>query len=153
MKLSKNFTLNEMIKSTVALRKNIDNTPSQIHVENLRKVVTHILQPIRERFDKPVVVSSGYRSIALCEAIGSSKFSQHALGQAVDFEILGVDNYELANWVVANLEYDQLILEYYNLGQPNSGWIHCSYVHKNQRNQALHYNGTEYTSFDEVVVG
>ena len=117
MKLSKNFTLNEMIKSTVALRKNIDNTPSQIHVENLRKVVTHILQPIRDRFDKPVVVSSGYRSIALCEAIGSSKFSQHALGQAVDFEILGVDNYELANWICANLEYDQLILEYYKLGQ------------------------------------
>ena len=153
MKLSKNFTLNEMIKSTVALRKNIDNTPSQIHVENLRKVVTHILQPIRDRFDKPVVVSSGYRSIALCEAIGSSKFSQHALGQAVDFEIMGVDNYELANWICVNLEYDQLILEYYKLGQPNSGWVHCSYVDSNPRNQALHFDGTEYTSFDEVVVG
>ena len=153
MKLSKNFTLNEMIKSTVALRKNIDNTPSQIHVENLRKVVTHILQPIRDRFDKPVVVSSGYRSIALCEAIGSSKFSQHALGQAVDFEIMGVDNYELANWICVNLEYDQLILEYYKLGQPNSGWVHCSYVDSNARNQALHFDGTEYTSFDEVVVG
>lgn len=152
MKLSKNFTLNEMIKSTVALRKNIDNTPTQIHVENLRKVVSHILQPVRDRFDKPVVVSSGYRSIALCEAIGSSKFSQHALGQAVDFEIMGVDNYELANWICSNLEFDQLILEYYKLGQPNSGWVHCSYVDRNPRKQALQYDGTEYVSFDEVIV-
>ena len=126
MRLSKNFTLNEMIKSTVALRKNIDNTPSQIHVENLRKVVTHILQPIRDRFDKPVLVSSGYRSIALCEAIGSSKFSQHALGQAVDFEIMGVSNLKVAMWISNNCDFDQLILEYWN-GEANSGWVHCSY--------------------------
>jgi len=152
MKLSENFTLNEMIKSTVALRKNIDNTPTQIHVENLRKVVTYILQPIRIHFGKPVVVSSGYRSIALCEAIGSSKFSQHALGQAVDFEIVDVDNFELANWICSNLEYDQLILEYYKLGQPNSGWVHCSYVDANPRKEALQFDGTEYVSFDEVVV-
>ena len=64
----------------------------------------------------------------LCEAIGSSARSQHARAEAADFECIGVDNAELADWIHQNLPYDQLICEFYTPGEPNSGWIHCSYV-------------------------
>jgi hypothetical protein len=74
-----------------------------------------------------VSVSSGYRSPELCVAIGSSINSQHAKGQAADFEIFGLSNADLCKWISENLEFDQLILEYHNIGEPNSGWIHCSY--------------------------
>jgi hypothetical protein len=128
MKLSENFTLSEMTKSQTAIRKNIDNTPTDEHIENLKHVAETLLQPIRNHFGKPVTVSSGYRSVDLCEAIGSSSKSQHAKGEAADFEIGGVDNKELGLWIRDNIEYDQLILEFYNDGDPNSGWIHCSMV-------------------------
>jgi len=128
MKLSENFTLSEMTKSQTAIRKNIDNTPTDEHIENLKHVAETLLQPIRNHFGKPVTVSSGYRSVNLCEAIGSSSKSQHAKGEAADFEIGGVDNQELGLWIRDNIEYDQLILEFYNDGDPNSGWIHCSMV-------------------------
>jgi hypothetical protein len=128
MKLSENFTLSEMTKSQTAIRKNIDNTPTDEHIENLKYVADNLLQPIRDHFGKPVTVSSGYRSVDLCEAIGSSSRSQHAKGEAADFEIGGIDNKELGLWIRDNIEYDQLILEFYNDGDPNSGWIHCSMV-------------------------
>jgi hypothetical protein len=63
--------------------------------------------------------------------------SQHIIGQAADFEIPGIDNYTLAEWIHRNLNYDQLILEFYTGG--NSGWIHCSY-RENYRNQELTIN-------------
>jgi len=128
MKLSENFTLSEMTKSQTAIRKNIDNTPTDEHIENLKHLAETLLQPIRDHFGKPVTVSSGYRSVDLCEAIGSSSRSQHAKGEAADFEIGGIDNKELGLWIRDNIEYDQLILEFYNDGDPNSGWIHCSMV-------------------------
>ena len=128
MKLSTNFSLSEMIKSQTAIRKDIDNTPTQEHINNLKYVAENLLQPIRDHFGKPVAVSSGYRSLALCEAIGSSSNSQHAKGEAADFEIPGMDNKELGLWIRKNIEYDQLILEFYKDGEPNSGWIHCSMV-------------------------
>jgi zinc D-Ala-D-Ala carboxypeptidase len=128
MKLSTNFSLSEMTKSQTAIRKDIDNTPTQEHINNLKYVAENLLQPIRDHFGKPVAVSSGYRSVALCEAIGSSSNSQHAKGEAADFEIPGMDNKELGLWIRKNIEYDQLILEFYKDGEPNSGWIHCSMV-------------------------
>ena len=128
MKLSANFSLSEMTKSQTAIRKDIDNTPTQEHIDNLKYVAVNLLQPIRDHFGKPVTVSSGYRSVELCEAIGSSSRSQHAKGEAADFEIPGMDNKELGLWIRDNIEYDQLILEFYKDGEPNSGWIHCSMV-------------------------
>jgi len=74
-----------------------------------------------------VSVSSGYRSPALCQAIGSSMDSQHAKGMACDFEIYGTPNNEIFNWIKNNLMYDQMILEYWNSDEPNSGWIHVAY--------------------------
>ena len=77
MNLSDNFTLAELTKSQTAVRKGIRNEPSTEHINNLIHLARTILQPVREYFDEPVMISSGYRSPELCEAIGSSAKSQH----------------------------------------------------------------------------
>ena len=127
MQLSKNFSLIELTKSQTAERKGIDNTPSPEHKRNLKSLCTRVLQPVRDHFNRVVSVSSGYRSEALCVAIGSKITSQHAKGQAADFEIFGTPNNEVANWIRNNLIFDQLILEFWNSDEPNSGWVHVSY--------------------------
>ena len=137
MKLTENFSLNELTKSQTAERKGIDNTPSAEHQENLKSLCEMILQPIRDHFGQVVSVSSGYRSPELCVAIGSSTQSQHARGEAADFEIFGVSNKELADWINENLYYDQLILEYWKESDPNSGWVHCSFSLNGNRKQYL----------------
>ena len=137
MNLSNNFTLHELTKSQTATRKDINNEPGTAEVENLIHLAKTILQPVREHFGKPVMISSGYRSPELCEAIGSSVKSQHARGEAADFEIHEVDNKDLATWISKNCEFDQLILEYYIEGDPNSGWIHCSSSMEKSRKQML----------------
>ena len=137
MQLSENFSLIELTKSQTAERKGIDNTPSTEHQENLKRLCESILQRVRDHFGRVVSVSSGYRSQELCVAIGSSTQSQHAKGQASDFEIFGVSNKELADWIDENLDYDQLILEYWKESDPNSGWVHCSFTNGNNRKQYL----------------
>ena len=137
MNLTENFSLVELTKSQTAERKGIDNTPSTEHQDNLKSLCTRILQPIRDHFNRVVSVSSGYRSVDLCVAIGSSTGSQHAKGEAADFEIFGLSNKELADWINENLDYDQLILEYWKESDPNSGWVHCSYKSEGNRKQYL----------------
>ena len=137
MKLSENFSLSELIKSQTAERKGIDNTPSPEHQENLKKLCENVLQPVRDHFEQVVSVSSGYRSPETCLALGSKITSQHAKGQAADFEIFGVSNKELADWIHYNINYDQLILEYWKESDPNSGWVHCSFSEGNNRRQYL----------------
>ena len=137
MSLSANFSLEELTKSQTATRKGIDNTPTPEHQDNLKSLCTHVLQPIRDHFDRVVTVSSGYRSPELCTAIGSKITSQHAKGQAADFEIFGVSNKELADYINQNLDYDQLILEYWKESDPNSGWVHCSFKTESNRKQYL----------------
>ena len=137
MKLSKNFSVDEMTKSQTATRKGIDNTPSPTHQTTLKSLCTSILQPGREHFSQVVTVSSGYRSEELCLAIGSKITSQHAKGEAADFEIFGISNKELADYIHEHLDYDQLILEYWKESDPNSGWVHCSYSEGNNRRQYL----------------
>ena len=151
MKLSENFSLLELTKSQTAARKDIDNTPSPEHQENLKLLCTHILQPVRDHFERVVSVSSGYRSEELCLAIGSKITSQHAKGQAADFEIYGLSNQELANYIKENLDYDQLILEYWKKEDPNSGWVHCSYsvnVNRKQYLKAYKENGS--TKYEQI---
>ena len=147
MKLSGHFSLAELTKSQTATRKGIDNKPTLDHIENLTELCTQVLEPTRRNFGKPMVISSGYRSEELCEAIGSSKNSQHAKGQAADFEMCGVDNKELAKYIKNNLVFDQLILEFYNPDDPSSGWVHCSYSKEENRKQSLLYNGKDYTEW------
>ena len=137
MKLSENFTLDELTKSQEAIRLGIANEASDEHITNLILLCKNILQPLRNYFKMPVSISSGYRSAALCEAIGSSSKSQHTKGQAADFEIFGIANKELADWITTNLEYDQCILEFWNENEPNSGWVHCSYSINGNRKQYL----------------
>jgi zinc D-Ala-D-Ala carboxypeptidase len=153
MKLSANFTLSELTKSQTAVRKNIKNEPSTAHVENLIHLAETVLQPVRDHFGKPVVISSGYRSPELCEAIGSSTKSQHARGEAADFEIMGVDNMQLAMWINKNTDFDQLILEFYEPGDPNSGWVHCSAVREGSRAQVLKASKVEgRTKYENILL-
>ena len=151
MQLSENFSLLELTKSQTATRKGIDNAPSPEHQENLKLLCTHILQPVRDRFERVVSVSSGYRSEALCLAIGSKITSQHAKGQAADFEIYGLSNQELANYIKENLDYDQLILEYWKKEDPNSGWVHCSYnVNVNRKQYLKAYKENGRTKYEQI---
>ena len=137
MLLSENFTLDELTKSQEAIRLGIENEPNDEQVGNLILLCKNILQPIRNYFKMSVSVSSGFRSAKLCEAIGSSAKSQHTKGQAADFEIFGVHNKEVSDWIVKNLDYDQCILEFWNPNDPNSGWVHCSYNDNGNRKQYL----------------
>ena len=153
MKLSKNFSLSELTKSQTATRKGISNEPSTEHVENLIHLAESVLQPVRDHFGKPVAISSGYRSPELCEAIGSSSKSQHAKGEAADFEIPGVDNMQLATWINKNTDFDQLILEFYEPGDPNSGWVHCSAVKEGSRAQVLKATKVEgKTKYENILL-
>ena len=127
IRVAQNFTLPELIKSSTADRMGISNEPATDQVlVNLTNVANHILQPVRDKFG-PIRVNSGYRGPDLNKAVGGSKTSQHCNGEAADFECSKVGNNELAEWVKDNLEFDQLILEFYQPGKPSSGWVHCSY--------------------------
>jgi len=137
MNLSRNFTLQELTKSDTAIRMGIDNNPNADQIEKLKALCENILQPVRDHFGR-VKVTSGFRSSELCVAIGSSVNSQHAKAEAADFEVVGTDNAELFDWIKSNLEPDQLILEFYTPGEPNSGWIHCSWISEGRRASFLH---------------
>ena len=137
MNLSANFTLKELTKSDTATRLGLDNTPNDEALENLKLLCEKVLQPVREHFGKSVTVNSGYRSPESNAAVGGSKTSDHCKGQACDLEIDGIPNPELAQWIMDNLDYTQLILEFYTQGQPNSGWVHVSYDPNNLKKQEL----------------
>ena len=145
MKLSTDFTLQELTKSEIAERNNINNIPTADHITNLVLLCQYILQPVRSHFNKPVNITSGYRSPELCVLIGSKPTSQHTVGQAADFKIAGVPNKIVSDWIINTLDYDQCILEFYNEKEPNNGWVHCSYSFDNNRKeylQATKSNGT-----------
>ena len=127
MKLTPHFSLNELTKSQTALRLGLDNNPNPDRVASLRNLCEQVLEPVRKNFDRPVIINSGYRAEEVNTAIGSKPTSQHCKAQAADIEIPGVDNLELYKWLTSNSDYDQLILEYYT-GEPDSGWVHVSYV-------------------------
>lgn len=132
LRLSPSFTLGEMLVSQTASRKRIDNTPTPQVIEALRTLAQQVLQPTRNHFNRPVVVSSGYRSPQLNRAVGGARSSQHVLGEAADFTIPGVSNFAVAQWMWKNLNYDQLIYEF-----GESGWLHVSYREGRLRNQEL----------------
>lgn len=130
--LAPNFALAEMILSRTAHRRGIDNTPPAAAVKALRELAQNVLQPVRDHFARPVIVTSGYRSPALNRAIGGSPTSQHTQGEAADFTVAGVSNLEVARWIVANLPFDQLIYEF-----GEAGWLHVSYSADRTRRQVL----------------
>ena len=124
-KLTEHFALEEMTVSPTAKRLGIPNTPTAEHIENMRYCCEKILEPVRAKFG-PVTINSSYRAPLVNKAVGGSKTSQHVNGQAIDFEVKGVDNKKVADWVADNLEFDQVILEFYSSGDKNSGWVHAS---------------------------
>ena len=138
MNLSANFTLKELTRSDTATRLGLDNQPNDEALENLKLLCEKVLQPVRDHFGKSVTVNSGYRSPESNAAVGGSRTSDHCKGQACDLEIDGIPNPELAQWIMDNLEYTQLILEFYTPGgDPNAGWVHVSYDPNNLKKQEL----------------
>jgi hypothetical protein len=137
MNLSANFTLKELTKSDTATRLGLDNTPDEQALENLKTLCDMVLQPVREHYGKSVTVNSAYRSPESNAAVGGSKTSDHCKGMAADIEIVGVANADLAQWIMDNIEYTQLILEFYTPGIPDSGWVHVSYDPNNLKKQEL----------------
>jgi hypothetical protein len=135
--LTVNFSLHELSKSETALRMGLDNTPDDEATENLRLLCEKVLQPVRDHYGKGVKVNSAYRSPESNAAVGGSKTSDHCKGMAADIEIPGVANADLAQFIMDNLSYTQLILEFYTPGIPDSGWVHVSYDPNNLKKQEL----------------
>lgn len=139
MNLTKNFTLEELSNSSTAKRLGIDNIPNNEQVNNLRLLCEKVLQPIREKYGKPIIISSGFRCEKLNKAIGGSPTSEHRYGMAADFHSLSdtlSDNKALWDLIrTMNLNFGQLIYEYGSDSGPD--WIHISYNEKNNRKQIL----------------
>ena len=140
MKLSENFTLDEFIYSPTAIKHGIDNTPSPEHIENIKALVTNVVQPVRHFLRHPLKISSGYRSPELNARIGGAHkivngkkvaTSQHCKGEAVDLNVTG-RNAEIFRYIKANLEFDQIIWEFGTDSEP--AWVHVSYAKKNRKN-------------------
>lgn len=121
IKLSENFSLAEFVKTSTG----IDNIPTPEAIENLKALVTNVLQPLRTYINKPIRITSGYRSPAVNAAVGgSSTTSQHMKGQAADLQIDGMTNQQIIDTVrKLKLPYDQIIDEQLR----GSKWIHVSY--------------------------
>jgi len=137
MKLTQNFSLEEMCKSETGLRLGLDNEPNDEQLANLVALCECVLQPVRDHFGKGVKVNSGLRTLAVNRAIGSKDTSDHVKGMAADIEIPSVPNAELAQWIADNLEFRQVILEFYTPGIPDSGWVHVSYNPGDNKKQTL----------------
>lgn len=136
VRLSTNFTLQEFTKSQTALRHGIDNTPGPEHLANATALFRNVVQRVRDQFGV-TVINSGYRGPKLNEAVGGSSKSQHCKGEAVDIECPGTPNYDVAKWINENCDFDQLILEFYTPGIPDSGWVHVSYKSEGNRKSVL----------------
>lgn len=131
MKLSRSFDLEEFLVSQEATRKGIDNQPTAEHLINLQLLAQNTMQPIRDLMQKPVVISSGYRSEALNRAVGGAKNSQHTRGEACDFIVPGVPVKVLCGMIIGSgIEFDQLICEF-------NKWVHISYSKVKNRKEIL----------------
>ncbi len=128
-KLTEHFNLDEMIRSSTAIRKGINNTPSDVIENNLKLLCEHVLEPVRAAFGKTVRITSGYRSPKLNKSIGGSTTSQHCEGKAADFTVDGISNKVVCEWIRDNLVFDQLIYEF-----GEAGWVHCSYDNTPRQN-------------------
>ena len=130
------FTMNELTHSATAIRKGIDNTPDNTAKANLTALVANILDPLREAYGKPIVVSSGYRCAKLNRAVGGVARSQHITGQAADIQSVSkskADHKKLFELVQRlRLPFDQLIDEY------DYKWVHISFNTRGNRRQVLH---------------
>lgn len=135
MKLSENFTLDELTRSTTADRLGLDNTPSDEVVKNLERLATTILQPLREHLERPITINSAYRSPRVNASVGGSPRSQHMKGEAADIRVANMEVSELVSIInKLDLPYHQLINEF-------DHWVHVSIAPEGQkpRKQVLHF--------------
>src|SRR3546814_14485338 len=109
MQLSEHFSLAEFTASDTARARHIANEPNARQIESMKALCANVLEPLRSHFGKPVRITSGFRTPELCLAVGSSTGSQHAKGEAADFEVTGVSNLAVAQWIRDCLTFDQLI--------------------------------------------
>lgn len=130
MNLSKDFTLEELIRTSTGL----DNTPSEEEIENLRSLCVNVLQPARDALG-PIKVTSGFRSPAVNAKIGGAPSSQHVKGQAADLMMSGGQK-KLLDWIIANVEFDQIISEFPDKNG-NPAWVHVSFAEGKNRMQKL----------------
>ena len=150
MKLSPNFSLEELTFSQVASRRGIDNTPSAKVKDNLERLAL-FLEQVRKVVNKPISISSGYRSKEVNESVGGSKTSQHCFGQAIDIDMdgtpNGVTNKMVFDFIKDKLPFDQLIWEFGTNENPD--WVHCSYSDRNRKQvlKAIRNNGTQYKPY------
>lgn len=135
--LTKNFSLHELTKSETAVRNNMENTPGATETANLKLLAEKVLQPVRDHFAKGVHINSGFRHPDVNAKVGGSRTSDHTKGMAADLEIPGVANADLAEWIKDNMQFTQLILEFYTPGIPDSGWVHVSYDPGNLKKQVM----------------
>ncbi len=156
MQLSEHFHLSEFTNSQTASRLMLNNMPDENEIKALRLLCENVLEPVRVHYALPVRISSGFRSKAVNRAIRGSRTSQHCKGEAADFEIPGISNVDVCRWMEANINYDQLILEFYTPGIADSGWVHVSYRHS-YRNmeltaQRVRINGIRRTKYLPGIV-
>ena len=125
MKLTKNFSLEEMYRSDTARRLGIDNKPqTEEVVENLRALCLEVLQPLRDHLGKPVVVSSGYRCKDLNRKVGGVENSQHLKGEAADIKVSGREELiDVMRYIMDETDFDQLIRE----KSGSTEWVHVSH--------------------------
>jgi len=142
MNLSKHLTLHEATKSNTAIRNGIDNLPTKTHLEALKLLAKEVFEPLREHFNQPIYVSSGYRSKKLNSLVRGSSSSQHCKGEALDLDNdyrNSVTNEEIYFYILENLDFDMLINE------EDFSWIHVSYKKTGNRKQVLKMNKGRYT--------
>lgn len=135
--ISEHISFKEATYSQTASKLKIKNVPDESHIENMKVTAEKVFQPLREWAEHPIRINSFYRSADLCEAIKSSRTSQHTKGQAIDLSTMGEKtNADLFNYIKDNLDFDQLIWEFGSDDEPK--WVHVSYVNKKaNRNRIL----------------
>lgn len=162
-RMSPYFSYKEFVRSTTATRLGLRNVPDEREIQRGILVAEKVLEPVRGFYGIPFSPSSWFRSFDLERHICAKAIErwlyrhpnlteldylqrkQHPTGAAVDFEVPGVSNHDVAVFIQANLPFDQLILEFYTPGEANSGWVHCSYLGEDvNRGEALTYDGDTY---------
>ena len=135
--ITKNFSYYELTKSQTALRHGIDNTPEFEHIKNMTHWCISLGQPLRDMIGMPITVNNFFRTRELNTEIGGAENSQHMDGCSGDIEVVGMSNLDLYNIIKDHFVYDQLILEYHTVGDPDSGWVHVSFIDGDNRMQAF----------------
>ena len=129
--MTESFNYNEFIYSDTATKNKIQNVPSPDQIENGKALFKHVINPLREKYGE-IRITSAYRNQELNNLVGGVDDSQHMTGQAVDIQTPQISRYEVANWIIDNLEFDQLIVE--------PTWLHISYSRTKNRKEVLKYH-------------